>query len=161
MIKNDKNDKIKNNKIILRFYITKLTNFIFLNIYIYVYIYMKKELVYFSSGFGISIIIASLLNLSIKKMDKIILFWLWFGILAQIVHLLMHYNRIYKEKIGNSNLIIICTFSQILILYLYIKTRKYFKKFTIIFDLAMIQIVTIMIARAIMLFTNGNLYYES
>jgi FlaA1/EpsC-like NDP-sugar epimerase len=127
---------------------------------------MKKEIIYFSSGFGISIIIASLLNILIKKdikkdIDKIILFWLWFGILAQLVHLLMHYNRIYRNKIGNSNLLFICTISQIIVIFLYIRTRKHFKNFKIILDFAMIQIVTIMIARAIALFNNSNLYYES
>ena len=123
---------------------------------------MKKEIIYFSSGFGLSLIIGSFLNISIKKnIDKIILFWLWFGILAQIVHLLMHYDRAYRSSIANNNLIIICTISQILIIFLYIKTREHFKYFKIITDFAMIQIITIMIARAITLFNNGNLYYES
>ena len=122
---------------------------------------MKKEIIYFSSGFGISISIASLLNISIKDIDRIILLWLGFGILAQLVHLLMHYNRIYRDKIGNSNLLLMCTISQIFVIVLYIKTRKHFKSFKIILDFAMIQIVTIMIARAIALFNNSNLYYES
>jgi hypothetical protein len=102
------------------------------------------------------------LNISIKKnIDKIILFWLWFGILAQLVHLLMHYNRMYRNTIGNSNLLIMCTISQIVTIFLYIKTRDHFKYFKIITDFAMLQIVTIMIARAIALFNNTNLYYES
>lgn len=128
---------------------------------------MKKEIIYFSSGFGISIVIASLLNISLKRdikkdIDKIILFWLLFGILAQLVHLLMHYNRIYKkQKIGNSKLIFMCTVSQIIVIYFYIKTRKHFKNFKIILDFAIIQIVTIMIARFIALYNNTNLYYES
>lgn len=123
---------------------------------------MKKEIIYFSSGFGLSLIFGSFLNISIKKnIDKIILFWLWFGILAQIVHLLMHYERIYRSRVANNKLIIICTISQILIIFLYIKTREHFKHFKIITDFAMIQIITIMIARAITLFNNGNLFYES
>ena len=123
---------------------------------------MKKEIIYFTSGFGLMLAIGSFLNISIKKnIDKIILFWLWFGILAQLVHLLMHYNRMYRDTIGNSNLLIMCTISQIVTIFLYIKTRDHFKYFKIITDFAMLQIVTIMIARAIALFNNTNLYFES
>ena len=123
---------------------------------------MKKEIIYFTSGFGLMLALGSFLNISIKKnIDKIILFWLWFGILAQLVHLLMHYNRMYRNTIGNSNLLIMCTISQIVTIFLYIKTRDHFKYFKIITDFAMLQIVTIMIARAIALFNNTNLYYES
>jgi len=123
---------------------------------------MKKEIIYFTSGFGLMLAIGSFLNISIKKnIDKIILFWLWFGILAQLVHLLMNYNRMYRDTIGNSNLLIMCTISQIVTIFLYIKTRDHFKYFKIITDFAMLQIVTIMIARAIALFNNTNLYYES
>ena len=123
---------------------------------------MKKEIIYFTSGFGLMLALGSFLNISIKKnIDKIILFWLWFGILAQLVHLLMNYNRMYRDTIGNSNLLIMCTISQIITIFLYIKTRDHFKYFKIITDFAMLQIVTIMIARAIALFNNTNLYYES
>jgi len=123
---------------------------------------MKKEIIYFTSGFGLMLAFGSFLNISIKKnIDKIILFWLWFGILAQLVHLLMHYNRMYRDTIGNSNLLIMCTIAQIITIFLYIKTRDYFKYFKIITDFAMLQIVTIMIARAIALFNNTNLYFES
>ena len=123
---------------------------------------MKKEIIYFTSGFGLMLALGSFLNISIKKnIDKIILFWLWFGILAQLVHLLMHYNRMYRNTIGNSNLLIMCTISQIVTIFLYIKTRDHFKYFKIITDFAMLQIVTIMIARGIALFNNTNLYYES
>jgi hypothetical protein len=123
---------------------------------------MKKEIIYFTSGFGLMLALGSFLNISIKKnIDKIILFWLWFGILAQLVHLLMNYNRMYRDTIGNSNLLIMCTISQIVTIFLYIKTRDHFKYFKIITDFAMLQIVTIMIARAIALFNNTNLYYES
>lgn len=122
---------------------------------------MRKELVYFSSGFGLMFIISSLLNISIqKKLDKIIIFWLWFGILAQVVHLLMHYKRLSKNTIGNSNLLIMCTISQIIVIFLYIKTRDNFKHFKFISDFAILQIVTIMIARAVALFNNTSLYFE-
>lgn len=123
---------------------------------------MRKELVYFSSGFGVMFIISSLLNISIQKnLDKIIIFWLWFGILAHVVHLLMHYNRMYRDTIRNSNLLIMCTISQIIVIFLYIKTRDNFKHFKFISDFAILQIVTIMIARAIALFNNTSLYFES
>lgn len=121
---------------------------------------MNRLLIYFSSGFGLFLSLASILNIYKNTATKVMLLWLSFGILAQLVHLMMHYVRINGKKIGNSNLLVICTISQISVMLLYIKTRYYFKNFRFISDFAMIQIATIMIARIVVLFTEGNLYYD-
>jgi len=64
--------------------------------------------------------------LSKEKRNVVILIWMFFGIIAQLIHLKMHQTRLKCNKIGSEFKLKLCTLAQLITLFLYKQYRPLF-----------------------------------
>lgn len=120
---------------------------------------MNRYFLYLTSLFGTFLAIGSITNISkYNDKDESLYGWLVFGALAQLIHLLMIYQRACKNVVlGSRDKLIFCTIMQLIVCIYYFISRKKFRE-PLFSDIGIGLIISVMIARFVVLSKNGFKY---